>query len=254
MAVALSLGLGALACLAQDCGPYRVGVIEFPHRYERQADGSYAGLDKDFFEALAGRSGCRLELQLESQPRLWRKLASGDVDISSWVIPSPQRAAIVKVIPLVVSRPMALTRRELDVRSEADFLANPALRAIAIHQSLYGEGYDALFTKLRAQGRLSEVADFETALRAFSARRADLLVVHPWSLMDKPADWMAGVRLSDWHAANPGLTAGLALSRQTVREADAGRIEQTLADMRRDGSLAHILSRHVPAYMFRVLP
>lgn len=252
--VASGLMLATLGCAAQDCGPYRVGVREYPVFYQRMADGSFGGLDKDFFTLLAERSGCRLEFQFESQPRLWHKLAAGEVDLASWVIPSKQRATLVKVIPLVGSRLQAMTWRDAGVKNEAAFLANPALTAVAVRQSLYGKHYDALLRRLHAEDRLSEVADFDTALRAFSARRVALLIVAPWSLASQPPGWMAQVRLADWDASSPTVVSGLALSHRTVREVDAQRLEKALETMRQDGSLAQLLARHRLAEAIKVLP
>ncbi len=256
IALALGLGLGAAACAAQPapCGPYRVGVREYPRIYQRAPDGSFGGLDKEFFEALAERSGCRLDVQLESQPRLWQKLARGELDLASWVVPSEQRASVVKVIPLISGRMLAMTWRGTGARTEAEFLADPALVAIAVRQALYGEGYDVLMQQLRGQGRLSEVADFDTALRAFSARRGALIVVYPWSLAGQPADFMAQVRLTDWHPATSAVCSGLALSHKTVREADAQRLQQALRAMHQDGSLAQMLGRHLPMDIVKMLP
>ena len=77
------LALAALAGAAEPCGPYRVGLREYPRLYQRDADGRFGGLDKDFFDALAERSGCKLEFHLESQPRLWLRLTRGDIDLAS---------------------------------------------------------------------------------------------------------------------------------------------------------------------------
>jgi ABC-type amino acid transport substrate-binding protein len=68
------LGAAAQAAPAADCGPYRVGLKSYPLVYERAPGGGYRGLDKDFFALLAERSGCRFELELESQPRIWARL------------------------------------------------------------------------------------------------------------------------------------------------------------------------------------
>ena len=256
VALALGLGFGTLGCVAQPapCGPYRVGLREYPRFYQRAPDGRFGGLDKEFFEALAERSGCKLEFQLESQPRLWHKLTRGDMDLASWVVPSEQRASVVKVVPLISGHMLAITWRDTGPKSEAEFLADPALTAVAIRQALYGEGYDTLMQQLRRQGRLSEVADFDTALRAFSARRVALLVAYPWSLAGQPADFMARVQLTDWHPAAPGVSSGLALSHKTVREADAQRLLQALRAMHQDGSLARLLARHLPMDVVKLLP
>lgn len=254
IAWALGLGLAALACVAEDCGPYRVGLREYPRLYERDASGRFGGLDKDFFDALAERTGCRFEFHLESQPRLWARLARGDFDMASWVVWSEERAAIVRIIPLMSGRMTAVTWRDAGIKGEAEFLADARLRAVAIRQALYGAGYDALLARLRAEGRVSEVADFDIAWRAFAGRRVELILAYPWSLAGQPADVLSQLQFSDWHAGAPATISGLALSRRTVREADAVKLEQALRTMRQDGSLAQLMGRHLPIDVMRLLP
>lgn len=260
----LLLGLSPLAAQAAppepvadagaDCGPYRVGLREYPQLYQRQGDGRHEGLDREFFEQLTARSGCRFSFQLESQPRIWQHLRSGSLDLASWVVPSAERQVLVHMIPLLTARPMAVTWRERGPMSQADFLADTQLKAVAIRQALYGPGYDALLQRLREQGRLSEVADFETALRAFAAHRGDLLIAFPWSLAGQPWAWLEQLRFSDWHAGAGSLYSTLALSRSTVRPADLRRIERALRAMQQDGSLAQLVGRYLPPEGVQVLP
>ncbi|HEY4082399.1 MAG TPA: transporter substrate-binding domain-containing protein [Burkholderiaceae bacterium] len=238
---------------ATPCGPYRVGLREYPRLYQRDASGGFIGVDKEFFEMLAQRSGCRLEIQLESQPRIWQFLKRGELDLASWVIPSPERDLLVTVIPLIQSRPMTVTWRDGGPQTEAGFLADPALNAVTVRKSLYGAGYDELMQRLREQGRLSEAPDFETALRAFSARRSALLIAYPWGLLDQSPQWFSQVQLSDWHAGGPSVSSGLAISRSTVSAADRQRLEDAVRAMHRDGSLRRILDRYLPPEMVQHL-
>lgn len=251
--------LGLCGCLwitahAADCGPYRVGLREYPQFYERRPDGRFEGLDKEFFAALAERSGCQLRLELESQPRLWARVKDGTLDMASWVVPNEERRPLVTVVPLLSSRLMAVTWRERGELSQSAFLADSSLRAVAIRKAVYGPGYDALLAQLRAQGRLSEVADFDTALRAFTARRVDLLIAYPWTLPSEPRAWLDQLRLADWQPEAPAIAFGLALSRSTVREADQRQLLQGLSAMRDDGSLTRIVRRHLPESSVQLLP
>jgi len=240
----------------EPCGPYRVGLREYPRLYQRDAKGGYEGLDKEFFEALSERSGCPLEYQLESQPRLWQKIRAGQIDLAAWVVQTDERAPLVSVIPLMTSRLMAVTWRDAPAptQTQLGFLADPSLLAVRIRQSTYGPGYDELLQQLHDQGRLSEVADFETALRLFSMHRVALVFAYPWSLMQQPPEWMAQVRLTDWQPQAPGLPSGLAISRRTISVADAQRLEDALRAMQRDGSLARIVAHHLPMDWVKVLP
>jgi len=238
---------------ATACGTLRVGLREYPRLYFRDAQGVYQGLDRDFFEALAQRSGCQLEISIESQPRLWQGLRNGKIDLASWVLPSDERMKVVQLIPLLQVRPLAITWRDSPVQTEAEFLADPQLSAVRIRQSLYGPGYDALFEQLRGRGRLSEAADFDSALRIFTARRMGLIVAYPWSVFGQTEQWMAQVRFSDWHPEASTVTSGLAMSRSTLTPRQVKLLEDTVRAMQRDGSLAQIVARHLPIELVKVV-
>jgi len=274
----LALGVGvdlriahAQASTQEDCGPYRVGVGEYPRLFERQrgssapagADaGAYQGMTKDFYAALSERSGCVFSFEVESQPRLWRRIKDGTIDISGWVIPTPERKPYVAVIPLLSLHLMAMTWGAQHVQSQADFLGRTALRAVAVRDSAYGPEYDALVQQLRAQGRLSEVADVDTALKVFAARRVDLMIAYPWALASLPDQAQGAasgvapdeVKVTDWHPNAPDVVSGLALSRRNVSDDDARRMLQALKLMQRDGSLGRIVDKYLPDGSAKLLP
>ena len=236
------------------CGPFTVGLRLYPRLYQREANGDYQGLDKDFFEALAQRSGCQFELKVDSQPRIWHGLRNGSIDLASWVIQTEDRSATVYVIPLLQSRPMAVTWRESPAQTQAEFMADANLSAIKIRQSVYGPGYDELFEKLREQNRLSEVADFDTALKVFTTRHMGLIVAYPWTLLGQSEQWMAQVRFSDWHPGASTTLSGLAISRRSVSPPEAQRLEDAVRAMQRDGSLAQMVARHLPTELAKLVP
>lgn len=257
--IALSLLLLAQAAAwaaseESDCGTLRVGLREYPRLYQRDAKGEYQGLDRDFFDTLAQRSGCRWEIHVESQPRLWQGLRGGQLDLASWVIPNEERARHVNLIPLLAVRPLAVTWRDGPAMTEAEFLADGKLTAVRIRQSLYGPGYDALFEQLRGQGRLSEMADFDAALRVFTARRMGLIVAYPWSFLGQSESWMAQVRFSDWHPDASTVQSGLAISRSSVSAHQAKLLEDAVRAMQKDGTLARLVGRHLPLEMVKLTP
>lgn len=231
-----------------DCGPYRVGLKQYPLVYERdpERDGAYRGLDKDFFALLAERSGCRFELELESQPRIWARLRAGSLDLTSWALPTAERQTWAHFIPLVRTSPVALVRRVPGVASEADFLARRELRAVVVRDASYGPGYDGLLQALRAEGRVSEVGDIESALRAFLVGRVDLLISYPWVVAAALREQGASLMLADWHPQAAGALSSLALSQRTVRPADQRRVLEALQSLQRDGSLERLLRQHLP--------
>lgn len=247
-----------VACLlpvgVQACGPYRVGLKEYPHLYERTGKASspapdlsqHAGLDSEFFALLAARSGCRFTFELMSQPRVWARMKDGAVDITSWVIPTPERRTLVAIIPLLTVRPVAYTWAPTGVPTQQAFLARPEWRAVAVKNTSYGPGYDALLATLRAEGRVSEVADVDAAVRVFLARRVELLITYPWVLLKHMPAQGGPLEAADWQPDGRPILSGLALSRRTVPAADQQRLLAALKDMHKDGTLAALVARYLP--------
>jgi hypothetical protein len=132
------------------------------------------------------------------------------------------------------------------IRGEAEFLAWPAMRAVAVRGASHGAALDALLQRLREQGWLSEVGDTKTAMRVFFAKRVGLLFAYPWTVAPALRQLPDQVRLADWYPQSPGLLSCLALSWCTVSPVDQQRILQNMQAMQRDGSLARLLHQHVP--------
>ncbi|WP_374436808.1 substrate-binding periplasmic protein [Inhella sp.] len=239
---------------AAECGPFRVGLKLYPLVYERQSGGpGYRGLDPDFFALLGERSGCRFTLEVESLPRIWSRLRGGSLDATSWVVPTPERQAWVTVIPLARANLVALTWTAQRVRDEADFLARTALRAVVVRGASYGPEYDRLLAQLRAQGRVSEVGDFDAAVRVFFGQRVDLLLGYAWSVAAPLRERPGQVQVADWHPQAQGLSSGLALSRRSVSAADQQRLLQALRSLQADGSLERLLHQHLQGLGVRPL-
>lgn len=230
------------------CGPYRVGVKLYPQVYEKVPGrpGEYRGLDKDFFEQLGQRSGCRFELVLESQPRIWARLRGGSLDITNWALPTPERRTWAQFMPLASGNPVVLSWRNRTVTDAADLLARRELRVVVVRDASYGSGLDTLLATLRQQGRVSEVGDIDAAVRVFFARRVDLLISYPWLVAGALRGREDEVELADWFPDQPGALSSLALSRRQVSAVDAQRLLAAVQAMQRDGSLERLLRQHLP--------
>ncbi|MFY7864122.1 MAG: hypothetical protein ACOVRJ_04700, partial [Roseateles sp.] len=72
--------LASLLCIwpaakAVACGPYTLAYYELGALYYRDADGRFAGIDKDVVEELSRRSGCSFKTVRESRVRIWDQLS-----------------------------------------------------------------------------------------------------------------------------------------------------------------------------------
>lgn len=251
LALAFAMAMSASAHAGQtSCGPYRVGLKEYPQVYERPAKTADAGtepggLDREFFSLLAARSGCTFNYELESQPRVWARIREGTLDITSWVVPTEERQQTVVLIPILTVRPLAYIWTSANASTREVFLANQELRAISVKGTSYGDGYDSCLEQLTAK-RVSYVADMDVAVRVFLARRVDLIITYPW-VMARHMPALAGkVQVADWYADGPNTRSGLAMSKRTVRLEDQARLLDALRSMAADGTFKRLVDQYLP--------
>ncbi|WP_310386761.1 substrate-binding periplasmic protein [Roseateles sp.] len=233
-----------------ECGPYSLAFYEHGVLYYRDATGAYAGIDLDIVNELARRSGCVFNTVLESRVRIWDQLARNKLDLSVSGIPSPEREKYAEFMLYVQTRNYALLRRELadKLTSPEAFLADPTRLVVVVKSFKHGPVFDAWLDKLRARQRVTEVPDFDSAVRVFKLGRADAMLALPtsWPLIFRREGLQDEVVVLDW-AAQDRINAGLVVSRQRVSAADRQRLRGALSAMQKDGTLESIFTRHVGA-------
>lgn len=255
LTVALAAGFfmaasGPAHAAATGCGPYRVGLREYPQVYERPAKAADpaaepTGLDREFFALLSARSGCSFVYELESQPRVWSRLRDGSLDITSWVVPTEERLQSVVLIPILTVRPLAYIWASARASTREAFLARPELHAVSVKGASYGPGYDASLEALTTR-RVSSVSDVDTAVRVFLARRVELIIAYPW-VMARHLPAMAGkIEVVDWFADGRTLSSGLALSKRSVSPEDQARLLEAVKGMSADGTFRRLVDRYLP--------
>lgn len=244
---ALALMLCALpAAGARACGPYQVGIVEHGRAAYRDAAGRHVGVDHDLIEQLARRSGCALNVSLESPARIWDQLSKQGIALATSIIVTPERARLGEIWPYAQARNHALLQKDLAERvsSPESFLADHRLRAVVVRANRHGPQIDRWIATLRAQGHVHEVADYASALRTFKARRAELMFITPGSLRTDLHPWLAEMSLQDW-APQDDVRVGILVARDNVSPADQQQLQQAFKAMRRDGSIDAILLRHM---------
>lgn len=238
------------------CGPYKLAFYEHGVLYYRDASGAYAGIDLDIVNELARRSGCVFNTVLESRVRIWDQLARSNLDLSVSGIPSPEREKYAEFMLYLQTRNYALLRRELAARlnSPEAFLADSTRSVVVVKSFKHGQVFDAWLDKLRAQQRVTEVPDFETAARVFKLGRADAILALPtnWPMILRGEGMQEPISVLDW-APQDRFNAGLVVSRQRVSEADRQGLRKALAEMHRDGTLEAIFKRHIGAGLAKAM-
>jgi len=229
------------------CGPYRVGYHALGQLYGVDAMGRPQGIDKDVLETLAKRSGCSFVTEVDSRVRIWEAIRNGRLDLTTSVVPSPEREALGDIVVYKTSRNRLLVRaaRADELNSLAAFLAKDGVRVVAVRSFIYSEPFDDWLAALRAQHKLDEVVDFNTALRVFAAGRVDAMIAHS-AADDDVNHAMAengGYRVVKVDGVR-AFPSGLFISKRTVSAADRQLLRRTLTEMVRDGTVDRIVKRY----------
>ncbi|MEJ6003121.1 substrate-binding periplasmic protein [Paucibacter soli] len=220
---------------------YELGVL-----YYRDAQGRAAGIDKDLIEALAQRSGCKLDMVLESRARIWAQMAAGQMDLTVSAIPTPEREQFAELTPYMRTRNHVLIHKDLAARMDSlnTFKDETPRRVVVVKGYRHGRVFDAWLDEMRAQRRVVEASSYDNAMRMLRAGRADMMFTEPINLRSKDETWMREMRLLDW-APSDDVLACLVVSRTRVSEADRHRLRAALHSMLQDGTIDQLLRRHV---------
>jgi polar amino acid transport system substrate-binding protein len=242
------LGAAPAALAATACGEYSAAYYEHGALYHKEADGSWVGIDKDVLDEVAKRSGCVFHTFLDSRIRIWARLEQGTLDISMSGIATPDREKFVQFLTYMGTRNYLLVHRRVPARlhSASAFAADPSLKLAVVKSFRHGAFFDAWLEPLRAQGRVYETADLSAALNLLKIGRVQAMVALPtsWVTFVKQEKMTDQVRVLDLAQKND-VIGGLILSRQRVPPHAVEAMRKALREMRDDGTLKAIFTRHV---------
>jgi polar amino acid transport system substrate-binding protein len=233
---------------APACGEYSAAFYEHGALYHKEADGNWSGIDKDVLDEVARRSGCVFRTSLDSRIRIWARLEQGTLDMSVSGIANPEREKFAQFIPYIGTRNYLLVHRSVPHKSHtaAAFAADPGLKIGVVKSFKHGAYFDAWLEPLRAQGRVYEAPDLSAVLNLLKIGRVQAMVALPtsWATFVKQEKMTDQVRALDFAQKND-VIGGLILSRQRVPQHAVDMMRKALRDMREDGTLKAIYTRHV---------
>lgn len=226
--------------------PIRLALYSFGFFYDRGR-----GIDKDFVEELARRSGCTFDVQVLARARIWADLESGDLDMSVSAIQTPQRDRFSWFIPYLAMKNQVLIEvRSAEGVTGADaFLAKEGLQLGVVRSFKHGPGLDAWVEQLRSLGRVQESPNAETLFLKLRDHRIDALLAQPPVYLRYLQDLHMNqqVVIQDWAPGGKGVPHGLVLAKHRFSQAEAERWRALVQGMKQDGTLKLIYSRYLPA-------
>lgn len=236
------------ALAAPACGTFSAAFYEHGALYHKEADGNWSGIDKDVLDEVAKRSGCSFNTMLDSRIRIWTRLEQGTLDVSVSGIATPEREKFAQFIPYLGTRNYLIVHSSVPpkLHSAAAFAADATLKVAVVKSFKHGPYFDAWLEALRAQGRVYEAADLSAVLNLFKIGRVHAMLALPtsWAGYFKQEKMTEQVRILDFAQKND-VIGGLVLNRQRVPPHAAEAMRKALREMRDDGTLKAIYTRHV---------
>jgi polar amino acid transport system substrate-binding protein len=238
----------ATSTIESECGSISIGLLEIGSLFFRDLQGNFGGIDKDIVDELSKRTNCKFEIRVESQARIWSQLIDGTLDMSSSGIRTQERMKYAISIAYFSTRNYALLSADIPTESQsiAGFLANPTLRLAVIKGFQHGPQFNEFINQLREQKRVYEVADFESLINLFNAKRINAILALPTSFqaLITQKRIVANTIVKDWYP-NDNFVAGLFLSKSQINQSRLKIIDNAMKSMQKDGTLEKIFARYV---------
>jgi polar amino acid transport system substrate-binding protein len=257
-AVLRGLALVAAACLAgpalagppPDCGrPLTLGLHEHGVLYDSHAG---TGIDKDIAEAMARRTGCRIQTTLLPRARIWQLIESGGLDFSLSGISNPQRETYASFAWYVSNKYYLLVRKESRIRSVRDFQRDPRLKLGVIRSFRYGESANRFVDGLDEDNRLVYASSLEPLFQVLLEDKVQGMIIEPF---DYPT--IEGATLREQTTIlefdDPPVPHGLFMSRRSLPPAQQQAWREVIEGMRADGTIRRIFEQYFPADLARTM-
>jgi polar amino acid transport system substrate-binding protein len=231
----------AAAADRPDCSrPYSLGLHEHGLLYSSQTG---EGIDKDFADELARRSGCKISYTLMPRARIWQLIESGALDFSLSGISNEARERFAAFAWYFSNRYYLLLRKDSGVQRAADFLAAPTLRLGAIRGFRYSASANRFVDALEAQRRVSWATSLDPLYEVLLERSVQAMIIEPF---DYPTLQSARIRelTQIVEFDDPPVPHGLIMSRKSLSPAQLQAWRALVDDMRADGTVQRIFEKY----------
>ncbi|MGW8389430.1 substrate-binding periplasmic protein [Pseudoduganella sp. HUAS MS19] len=243
LALAAAPALAAPACPAPlHAGASDLGMASF------REDERVGGAAIDVLRELARRTNCSLSISWYPRARLWAEYASGRINVTASSARSPERDRLGQFVPFVTTRfDLVLSHRVAgSYKSLADLVEHGSARLNLVRGILYSPAVEAQVERLRRQGRVEVVNDFDIAFRKMASKRAEATLA-PLTIYSR---YLESAGLQDQVdvvpvAESAPVLAGAYLSRNGLTPAARKLFAAALLGMVADGSVARIYGKYV---------
>jgi polar amino acid transport system substrate-binding protein len=237
----LAWPLAGLAADRPDCSrPLSLALHDHGLLYSSQTG---EGIDKDFADELARRSGCKIKLSVMPRARIWQLIESGALDFSLSGITNPAREQFAAFAWYFANKYYLLVRNDVGALTLADFERNPALQLGVIRSFRYSATANRLVDRLATDARVSYATHLEPLYQVLLDNRVQAMIIEPF---DYPTLETTRIRAQTQILAfdDPPVPHGLIMSKKALPPAQQAAWRALVDGMREDGTVRRIFEKY----------
>lgn len=241
---------GTAAADKPDCArPLTLALHDHGLLYSAQTG---EGIDKDFADELARRSGCRFTVSVLPRTRIWQLIESGALDFSLSGITNDARERFAGFAWYFSNKYYLLVRKDAGVASIGDFERNAQLKLGAIRGFRYNPGGNRLVDKLHDQMRMNFASSLEPLYQVLLDGRVQAVIIEPF---DYPHVERGSIRAQTTilEFDDPAVPHGLIMSKKAVSAAQQQAWREVVNSMRADGTVQRIFEKYFAPDLARTL-
>ncbi|MBC7954426.1 MAG: transporter substrate-binding domain-containing protein [Cytophagales bacterium] len=250
LAALLGASQGAAAADKPDCArPLTLALHDHGLLYSAQTG---EGIDKDFADELARRSGCKFNVSMMPRARIWQLIESGALDFSLSGITNDARERFAGFAWYFSNKYYLLVRKDAGVKTIADFERNPALKLGAIRGFRYNPGGNRLVDKLDAEMRMSFANSLDPLYQVLLEGRVQGMIIEPF---DYPHIERSAIRAQTaiLEFDDPAVPHGLIMSKKALSSAQQQAWREVVNSMRADGTVQRIFEKYFAPDLARAM-
>lgn len=241
-AVLLALSwMGSAVAAGPDCSrPFTLALHDHGLLYSVETD---SGIDKDFADELARRSGCQIKVSLMSRQRIWKLIESGALDFSLSGIADAERDQYASFAWYFSNKYYLLVRKDSGIRQLADFEHNDQFQLGVIRSFRYSDSANHLVDTLAAENRVSQAGGLDPLYQALLAKRIQGMIIEPF---DYPAIDEKNIRdvTTIVEFNDPAVPHGLIMSKRALSPDERDKWRALVNEMRADGTVRRIFAKY----------
>lgn len=222
---------------------YELGVI-----YHVSSSEGAVGIDKEFVDLLASRTGCQFSGYALNRQKTWAELRSGTMTMTTSAAMTPERGVFLYGIPYYKARNFAIMPKSLsNIKDPQAFISNPQLAAVVARGFRHGPGYDEVLSVLEKNGRNFVTASEFLTFVALSQDRGHLIINWPVQYRHFLATQTVlepVFHAVDWAPSAPSQLQYLMISKKHFSPAAANAWRAVVLSLIADGSIDQILEKY----------